>query len=612
MAVGSAGQVYIVDNGNAHGHRVAEFDRELSGEYAYKRDLFTGAFGSAEYLALDDQGHFYVTDASRIYRFETASATSPAWRSSLALTKESEAETVDPTTGEIIFFSNKERQFHEVKPVAAEEVVDSTFKGAEHQTGAISGAFDPSGSLPGHPAGIFYADEPFDPTTKGGPRGLIFAPSSKFPPAVEAETVQEVGATFATLTAVVNPKGFETKYHFEFGTEGPCAVSHCVEAPGGSGLLKGVAGVGVSVPLNHLSPGTAYYFRVVAESTSGRSEGEDKTFGTYLELESGLPDSRGYELVSPAEKHGGEVLPARPEFNSCKLQCEPGLNSIKMPEQSAPDGESIVYEGYPFTPETEGERGALKENEYRSVRTASGWKTTDLSPERETAGFGFRAFTSDLSTAVLQEKEEPLAEGSLPSGYEGLYQRAESGMLTPLVGKLLEPLPPETLEMSYGGGSSDLTHLAFEANAPLTSATPLAPRAPVVTGSERNVYEWSSGTLQLVNVLPGNVTAAPGSVLGSSTLLAVAGTGEPAPDRSNAVSSDGSKVVWTDLGNGKLYVREGGEKTRELAHTGRCKPSEAPSERVCFLTASADGKKVLLSDGSRTTPPWNRSPKRST
>src|SRR6185312_14533262 len=120
---------------------------------------------------------------------------------------------------------------------------------------------------------------------------------------------------------------------------------------------------------------------------------------------------------------------------------QPGLASIKMPEQAAPDGESIVYEGFPFFPDAEGERGALKENEYRSARTASGWQTKNLSLESETHGFGYRAFTSDLATAVLQEKEAVLAAGALPGGNEGLYLREPNGTLVPLVRELLEPAP---------------------------------------------------------------------------------------------------------------------------------------------------------------------------
>ncbi len=601
LAVDSAGRVYVVDNGAVHGHRVVEFERGTSGEYEFKRELFTGRFGDAPYLAVDDQGRFYITDAARIYRFDSATAATPSWQSSPEQTKETEAETVIPTTGELIFYSSKQKQFHLVKPVGSSEVVDTPFKGAEGQTGASAGAFDGAGTLPGHPAGIFYTDEPFNPDTKSQSRGLIFAPSAKLPPVVEEEAVQEVGARSAKLSAVVNPKGLETRYRFEYGSEGPCSVGKCAEVPG-SGTLKGVLGVGVSVELSHLAPETPYYFRVVVENEPAKgevqkAEGEDKRFGTYPALEAGLPDGRAYELVSPADKHGGEVFPARPEFGSCEVPCEPGLNSIKMPEQSAPDGESVVYEGYPVAPETEGERGTLKENEYRAVRTPSGWQTKDLSLERETKGFGFRAFTSDLRTAVLQESEEPLAEGSLSSGYEELYLRDSTGGLTPLVRELVEPFPARTLEMSYAGGSSDLARLVFEANEPLTAATSLAPQAPPVPTEGKDIYEWSSGTLRLVNALNAK-SAAPGSVLGSAKLLAIAGTGEPAPDRSNAVSSDGSKVFWTSLGSGKLYVREGGEKTREIGHSGRCRPGEQVSERVCFLTASTDGTKVLLSDGS--------------
>ncbi len=592
FAVDSADRVYVVDNGRVHGKRVLEFDPESSGEYVYKRDLFTGAFGIASYLSVDDQGRFYVSDAAKVRRFDSPTATTPSWQLSVP---ETETETVDPATGEVLYYSLKQRVYHRVKPAGSSGGEDTTFAAAAGQVLSDDGAFNPDASLPGHPPGIFYAGEEigFKPPW----RGLIFAESAKFPPAVDGESAGNVGATFATLTGQIDPKGFATRYRFEYGTEGPCSASSCAEAPvGGGDAGEGTEDRGVSVPLSHLSPETTYFFRVVAENQFGVTEGASGAFRTYPQLEAALPDGRAYELVSPADKHGGEVIPSRPEFTSCG-QCEPGLTTVKMPEQSAPDGESVVYEGFPFFPEAEGERGALKENEYRAARSATGWQTKDLSLEGESGGTGYRAFSPDLARSVLQEQTVPLAEDAL-TGYEELYVRDAGGTLTPLVQQLVEPLPAHSLEVRYAAGSSDLAHLVFEANQPLTAQTAFAPKAPAVAGRERDLYEWTAGALRLVNVLPGNASAAPGSVLGAGILLAVTGTGEPGPDRSNAVSTDGSKVFWTDLGSGKLYVREDGTSTREIPHTGRCRESVARSERVCFLTASADGSRVLLSNGT--------------
>ncbi len=52
-----------------------------------------------------------------------------------------------------------------------------------------------------------------------------------------------------------------------------------------------------------------------------------------------------------------------------------------------------------------------------------------------------------------------------------------------------------------------------------------------------------------------------------------------------AISEDGSRIFWSEEPSGQLYVRIDGEETREIDDSG------------LFLTASADGSKVLLDNG---------------
>jgi hypothetical protein len=140
----------------------------------------------------------------------------------------------------------------------------------------------------------------------------------------------------------------------------------------------------------------------------------------------------------------------------------------------------------------------------------------------------------------------------------------------------------DDLKLVFAGASSDFGHVIFEANDALTPATPVAP--PAVDGEPvaNNLYEWLNGELRLVNVLPGNVTIHPGAVFGSgSTFSTAAGD----PDFTHAISTDGSRIFWTNEENHRLYVRENGDETAKIQDTGG------------FFTASADGSKVLLSDG---------------
>jgi hypothetical protein len=130
-------------------------------------------------------------------------------------------------------------------------------------------------------------------------------------------------------------------------------------------------------------------------------------------------------------------------------------------------------------------------------------------------------------------------------------------------------------------------HVVFGANDALTEAVGgIAPKAPEIGAAEQNLYEWAEGQLRLVNVLPGNAEAATGAVVGSGRLLGQAPAFE-APDVDHAISEDGSRIFWSEP-SGQVYARIDGEKTQKIEDLG------SPGS---FVTASADGSKVLLSDG---------------
>jgi hypothetical protein len=150
------------------------------------------------------------------------------------------------------------------------------------------------------------------------------------------------------------------------------------------------------------------------------------------------------------------------------------------------------------------------------------------------------------------------------------------------------------------------SHLAFEADDALTEEVPgIAPAAPEVGAgectlgeAECNLYEWSDGELRLVNVLP-DESAAGNSVIGAGRLLAGGGTPKlEATNISHAISDDGSRIFWSSEETGQVYVRVNGEETLEVPGPGSCKKSVLEGERACFLTASADGSRVLLSNGT--------------
>src|SRR5262249_21280737 len=140
-----------------------------------------------------------------------------------------------------------------------------------------------------------------------------------------------------------------------------------------------------------------------------------KLFRTYLAPSVGAPDNRVFELVSPAQKNGGQVVPAFPAISSCgsEVKCKPGINGEHFPMQTTPDGNAIVYQGTSFARGS----GAAAENEYIARRTAAGWQTINLTPALMVAERtrGYRGFDEKLSTGILGQLVPPLAPGA-PAG----------------------------------------------------------------------------------------------------------------------------------------------------------------------------------------------------
>jgi hypothetical protein len=359
------------------------------------------------------------------------------------------------------------------------------------------------------------------------------------------------------------------------------------EAPVGGAILEGLGARGVGVQLTGLTPDTAYRLRVVATSHCSPSEpgkvcqdiGEEKAFRTFPSEDAGLPDRRAYELVSPAQKHGGQVIPADPEVSSCRELCKPGVFFTFFPMESSPDGEAVAYEGTPFA-ET---GGGTVENEYISRRGEDGeWQTSNPTPELlNNTGKGFQSVSTGLDRAVISQAS-PALNPEAPSECEDLYAQVtgEPSSLVPLL-KSQPPNRPCTgfghFKIRFAGASEDGQRIFLEANDALTGLTVFAPQAADGGASKFNLYEWHEGQLTLVNVKPGNTETEPGafygSIFGARKTIA------------HAVSVDGSHVYWTEQGTGQLYVRIDGEETQKI---------EDPGE---FLSASTDGTKVLLSDG---------------
>jgi hypothetical protein len=616
IAVNGAGEVYVADEDFSFHHRLMRFKPKTPGdfseyEYAAGEDIGAANPHSPRLPVVDAAGHVYVASASTfVEEYDPSNPGNPPLCTYEHKKAGIKALTVNPLTGNVFFASNRiekgfaKKTVHELGvcneathrfegPKGEEQVAQAEVSPERSDVSGL--ALDPSRAFEaGRPAGTLYAGEPGAVPAPGNGEGepgqaslgYVFAPARESPPAILSEAVSQVRTSTARLEARIDPKGFQTHYAFEYETRAQYEANPpadpfegASEAPLGGATLPGSNVVqSASAPLSGLLPDTEYRFRAVARSEGCPSEpgevclveGEARRLRTYPAVAAGPPDERAYELVSPADKNGGQVLPADPLTASCGgAGCKPGSLAIHYPMQSAPDGDAVAYEGSAF-----GSGGATGENGYVARRDPNlGWQTVNPTPSLlKSRAPGFRAFSEDLGESVLGPLQ-PTLSPQVPTGYEELYAQPTTApfAVRPLIGEATRQRTAGEFKVRYAGASADLSRVFFAANDALTEETASAPAAVDGGASKFNLYEWEreTGTLRLVNVTPGGTTA-PGASFGAGS--------------AHAVSADGSRVFWSDEA-GQVFVREDAEDTTEIPDAGN------------FLAAATDGSRVLLADG---------------
>lgn len=314
---------------------------------------------------------------------------------------------------------------------------------------------------------------------------FAFRYSEEGSPVIESSSPSGVTETEAVLNAAINPNGGETKYRIEY-TTAPSGFAGAVLA--GSGTLPaGIASIAVTAPIEGLTPGITYRFRVLAESDGGADEFEG-SFRTYkpptlggpcpndplrMGLSANLPDCRAYELVSPPDTNGRSPHGAS----------ETGLYFPTL--QASPDGNKASFriEGGTI-PGFEGSGSFLGDN-YLSRRGSDGWATelisargTDalaptpggLSPDQEYAFWkGETSAANKLRNPHIRYPDghsEPVGRGSL--GIDPIVEArliSENGSHTIFstlgtFGIQLEPdAPPSGTAAVYDRTRDEVTHV---------------------------------------------------------------------------------------------------------------------------------------------------------
>jgi hypothetical protein len=443
---------------------------------------------------------------------------------------------------------------------------------------------------------------------------VVFGPAPASTPRVEGESFSAVTSISARLEAQINPRSEEapgegqTTFRFDYGACPSVDPASCKGAPYGhstppGGLPPDFNTHPVSAAVTGLSPHTTYHFRVLASNKHGEAvPGEEQTFTTEAGGGEGvLPDNRGWEMVSPPEKHGALIEPI------------PEIGVV----QAAADGSAITYLAQsPTEPEPTGYANLVQ---VLSTRNTASWSSRDIAiPHASAAGFpvGFgpeyRFFDRDLQTSAVQPFGEFMAfseEASESTSYlREVGPSCGSHCFHPLVtskagfadvpegthfgqDELCVPkvsgVPVNTYcGPAFVGATVDLHHVVLESNVPLVKGA-----------VGRQLYDWNEGHLSQVSVLPDGENAPDGAGLGRELGNAAQG----------AISSDGTRIVW-EIGPPQppsLYLRDmtADEGKGETVQLDAAEPSceSCVSGGGLFQFANSEGTRVYFTDQHKLT-----------
>jgi DNA-binding beta-propeller fold protein YncE len=472
-------------------------------------------------------------------------------------------------------------------------------------------------------------------TDSAADRVSVFALEPVAPPLIASESAAGISTTSATLEAEINPRSLPgeapTTYRFEYDTA-PYAEGgppHGASAPSSPARIPAAFGVsGVSAGIEGVTPSTTYHFRVVAQNALGTSVGPDRTFTTQSAFTSTLlPDGRGWELVSPPDKHGSPI---------------PGLTAEGGAIQAAADGSGIAYVAIGSTTgeAAEGNRSLFPSQLLSERQGPADWATRDLStqiaePSGVTAALRteFKLFSADLSLAAVRPNgPTPLAPSAAPNRLT-LYLRSNfaaagfcgASCYTPLVTgcpELPESCPPAVesaanivpgsqfgtsnfFQPEFSNATPDFTHVVFG------SKTAILPGFE--PGEGGGLYEWSASGLTPISVdLSGNPLSPTQTTFGYGALGG--GLYDLNRGQRHAFSDDGSRVAFTAT-NGNLYLRV--NSTSPQSVSGACDEAgractiqlnaPEPGCTTCesgvasFQAGSADGSRYFFLDEKRLT-----------
>jgi hypothetical protein len=378
------------------------------------------------------------------------------------------------------------------------------------------------------------------------------------------------GEETAELHSLVDPRGSNvTACEFEWGTTASYGNSVPCDALPGAGQGWKL----VSATVIGLTKGATYHYRLIATSTAGTTKGPDRA----IEVGTQLPDNRAWEMVSPPEKNGGDVM-----VHTQRVQAAVAGDAMQFSSLSA------------FA----GALGTGVSTDYVAVRDeAEGrWETHAITPPQES--MPLQAVTHgkdpiyegdlapDLSKGLVRvnPSDPPLTAGAPNvTKLQNLYLRDD--LRTPGAGSytlMSDSLAPQPTVNDYSprfaAASNDYSHVVFDSTLNLTADA---------SGNDFKAYEWvdngATGTVRLAGVLPDGSPAPSSS--GEKGVRAY---------RPETISDDGSSILFTSPAglSGQLYMRIDGTSTVHLNKSEKTAPEGPQAAR--FQVAAADHSRIFF------------------
>jgi hypothetical protein len=479
----ASGNVFVDD-----GFQVNEY--EASGT-ALPPSFGSGVLSSGQGIAADDaDGHVYVADAAAeqidLFRPLTVpdAATDGAVASATTATLAGMVDAAGGPEAQCSFEYGTEESYGQSAPC--------------EPAGPFSGPEAVRAHITGLSAGTTYHYRLHATSSEGESNGAdrTFATSGQ--PQIESVKLAEVGSDNARLSAVVNPSSAATAYRFQYTTQADYEANgfaNAAKAPvPDESIGAGPSGVAVSQPIAGLQPDTVYVFQVVAENEIGSASSEVKSLKTFalprpaaqgrFPGQGFLPDGRAWEMVSPPDKNGGDVLPD-------------SFRSI-----AADNGDAFKFSSLSAFADAMGTGIATDYMAMRAgVPNTPGWTTHAITPRQNPQPASYAtawepeyvsSMSPDLSRGIFESfSPVPTPDGSHPmvANFPNLYLRTD--LTSPGAGSYLllsdcpgcaSPMPlssnsfeykPHVAEANGGDGQHEaFTNVIYESELSLTFDAP--------------------------------------------------------------------------------------------------------------------------------------------